>query len=389
MRKKKLAIISVAVFVLLAAVLALFILLRPEPTPPSVGEQSPPPPPSHIDTVMNAMSLEEKAASLLVLHTPGTSSAALSEFVEKYNIGGLILMGDNIPPDHTELKQLASTLYGDDAKLPRLVATDQEGGTVQRIPGDDFDSALTLKDQSPSAAYTAFEQRSRLVQPVGVTLNFGIVADVTANQTSFIYPRVLGTTPHAAADRVAAAVKASRGKTLSTLKHFPGHGETAADSHTSIPTTDVSFEHWRQYDRLPFAAGVHAGAEAVMLGHLRYVSVDGAPASLSAKWHDILRNDLQFKGVAITDDMIMLQHSGDPAFADPVQNAVSALAAGSDMLLYVLNNADDPASRIDPQRLVDGIVAAMKNGVLDAAKVDQSVRRVLDLREKSAPLIER
>lgn len=389
MRKKTLVVISIIVFVLLTLALTLFIMFRPEPSPPQVSEQAPPPPPSHIDTVIESMTLEEKAASVLMLHAPGADASVLKDFIEKYKAGGLILMGDNIPAAHDEVRQMTAGLYGSDAELPRLVATDQEGGTVRRIPGDDFASALDLKDQPASAVHQAFDQRSRLVQSVGVTLNFGIVADVTADPNSFIYPRVLGTTPQTAAAHVAAATEASSGKTLSTLKHFPGHGETSADSHVSIPATDISLEQWQQQDKPPFTAGIKAGANVVMVGHLRYTAVDSAPASLSAKWHEILRNELEFKGVAITDDMVMLQNSGDPNYSNPIQNAIGALTAGSDMLLYVLNNADSQASHIDPKQLVDGIAAAVNDGKLNAGQLDQSVRRVLELREKSASLIKR
>lgn len=387
MQKKQL-IVCAAIGFVLVVVLAIFIVGRSRPNPPlAVGP--PTPPLSHVEMVMEAMTLEEKAAGLLMLHVPGADSATLKTFVEKYKLGGLILMGDNMPTTHDDLKRLTADLYGDDAGLPRLVAIDQEGGVVRRISGDDFASALDLQSQPPHATRTAFEQRSKLVQSVGVTVNFGIVADVTADRESFIYSRVLGTTAQASADRVAAAVRASRGKTLSTLKHFPGHGETVADSHVSIPTTDISFEQWQQRDELPFVAGVKAGADMVMTGHLRYGSVDDIPASLSAKWHGILRDDLKFKGVTITDDMVMLQNSGDTRYNDPLQNALAALGAGNDMLLFVLNNRDDPASQIDPQYLIDGIVAAVKDGKLSEDRINKSLHRVLDLRQKSAELIKK
>lgn len=389
MRKKKLVVISSIVFVTLAAVLTLFMMLSPDSTPPPAEKQSPPPPPSHIDTVMQNMTLQEKVASLLVLHTPGTDAGQIHDFIAQYNVGGLILMGDNIPQSHEALHGITVAIYGDDAKLPRLVATDQEGGTVQRISGDTFASALDLKTQPASATYKAFEERSHLVQSVGVTLNLGIVADVTADAHSFIYPRVLGTTPQAAADRVQAAVQASRNKTLSTLKHFPGHGETGADSHASVPTSNISMSEWRQRDAVPFEAGINAEADVVMMGHLRYSSIDMVPASLSAKWHGVLRNDLKFQGVIMTDDMIMLQNSGEAAFINPVQNAISALAAGSDLLLYVLQNQGDPTSQIDPQQLIDGVVAAAQSGKIDMTQLDQSVKRVLELREQSATLIQK
>jgi beta-N-acetylhexosaminidase len=216
---------------------------------------------------------------------------------------------------------------------------------------------------------------------VGITLNFGIIADTTANPASFIYDRVLGTTPESAAARVTAAVEASKNMTLSTLKHFPGHGETIADSHQTIPTIPLAYDQWLARDKPPFAAGIDAGADVVMAGHLRYSAVDSRPASLSKKWHDILRLDLGFKGVVITDAMGMLQDSGDPTYADAVRNAVLALQAGNTMLLYVT----DPAP--SPQVLIDGIVVAVKSGQLSESTITQAAKIALELRSKSAALV--
>lgn len=345
----------------------------PKPTPP-------PPPPSYEDSVLAKMSLREKVASLLMVHTPGIDAAALGQYVSGYGAGGFIIMGNNVPLGDDQMRSITSALRGDDKKLPRLVGIDQEGGTVRRLMGDNYASASTLKNQPVEATSQAFAARSAMVQSVGVTLNFGIIADTTDNPASFIYDRVLGTTPQAAADRVAAAVKASHGKTLTTLKHFPGHGETTADSHASIPTTDIGFAEWQARDKPPFQAGIDAGADAVMMGHLRYAAVDSAPASLSAKWHGVLRDELGFKGVIVTDAMGMLEASGDSAYADPINNAIMALQAGSDVLLYVTMTAD-------PNQLIDGIVAAVNDGRIKEASIQESAKRVLELRSKSAALV--
>ena len=388
---KRVLSITVCVVGVVAIGAAVWLWLRaqqppaapPVSTTPSKTETpkpAPPPPSSYEDTVLAKMSLREKVASLLMLNTPGTDAAVLGQYVSQYGAGGFIVMGNNVPVGDEQMRSVSAALRGDDKKLPRLVGIDQEGGTVRRLMGDTYASALTLKNQPVDATTQAFAARSAMVQSVGATLNFGIIADTTANPASFIYDRVLGTTPQTAADRVAAAVKASEGKTLTTLKHFPGHGETTADSHISIPTTAISLSEWQARDKPPFQAGITAGADVIMTGHLRYSAVDAAPASLSAKWHGILRDELGFKGVIITDAMGMLQASGDAAYSDPIQNAVMALAAGNDMLLYVTLS-------IDPNQLIDGIVAAVNDGRIKQASVNDSAKRVMTLRAKSAGLV--
>jgi beta-N-acetylhexosaminidase len=134
---------------------------------------------------------------------------------------------------------------------------------------------------------------------------------------------------------------------------------------------------------IPFKAGIDAGADLVMFGHLRYSAVDTVPASLSKKWHTILRNTLGFKGLAITDDMIMLQNSGDGAYMDPVSNAVSAIEAGNDLLLFVLDHGD-PASQIDPNTLIDGVVAAVQRGQMSESVINDHARAVLGVRHSIA-----
>ncbi|WP_241977900.1 glycoside hydrolase family 3 N-terminal domain-containing protein [Cryobacterium cheniae] len=330
-----------------------------------------------------AMSLTEKVASLLMLHQPGTDAAALRSFAGAHGLGGLILMGDNVPPSPEELRAMTDALSPDPA-LPLLVGIDQEGGEVSRLPADLAPGAAQLQALPAQATEEAFRSRSTLLQSVGVSVNFGIVADVTADPASFLAGRVLGTDPASASARVAAAVTGEHGRVLSTLKHFPGHGAAAGDSHRSIPSTPLGYQDWLTGEAPPFRAGIAAGAEVVMFGHLAYPSIDSKPASLSPAWHEILRADLGFDGVTITDDLLMLQDSGLPEYADPAENGIAALAAGNTMLLYVLP-ADPARSGTDVTTLIGRIVGAVDAGRLTPGQIDEAAYKLLVLRGRAAP----
>ena len=337
---------------------------------------------TYASEALHKMDLEQKIRSLLVLHYPGTDAATLQSFMATYGAGGFILMGSNIPASPDELASLTSVLSSD-PELPAIVAIDEEGGDVTRLPYDGFAGANTLRSEDPAATLAAFQGRAALLKSVGVNLNFGIVADVTANPQSFIFSRTLGDTPDSAAARVAAAVDGEQSVVASTLKHFPGHGSTSGDSHVSIPTSGMTEQDWRLSDAVPFAAGIAAGAPLVMFGHLAYTAVDSLPASLSLAWHTLLRDKLGFTGITITDDMTMLQGSGLPEFSDPVQNAISAVAAGNDLLLYVLA-ADPSIDGVDPNAIVAGLMAAVTNGSISVGQIDASALRVLTLRRSFA-----
>lgn len=339
--------------------------LPPEPTPMH----------TYVDDAMSNMSTEEKVANLFIFHTPSTNSDTLHNYMRLHKPAGLIFMGDNIPDETSRLTTLTNALTPDE-ELPAFVAIDEEGDTVKRLSDDTYAGAETLRDLPPEETKDIFTRRSHLLKGHGFNLNFGIIADVTNDQNSFIYPRVLGTTPNAAAERVKAAVEGSAGITLSTIKHFPGHGETNDDSHISIPAANTTYEDWQRRVATPFKAGIEAGADMMMFGHLRYNEVDDAPASLSKKWHDIARDELGFQGVIVTDDMLMLQNSGEEALADPVKNAVSALEAGSELLLYVLDHGPD-TTKVDPQTLIQGVVSAVENETISEEQLNETVKKLL------------
>jgi beta-N-acetylhexosaminidase len=338
---------------------------------------------SFVDQRLASMTLEQKIASLFMMHVPGSDPAALQAYLVSDHPGGLLLLGDNVPGSSDEAAALTAALPADDG-LGTLIAIDEEGGVVARLGADTFAAADTLKGEPVQATTDAFAQRAALLQSTGMTVNFGVIADVTADPSSFIYDRVLGTDAAAASERVTAAVDAENGKVFSTLKHFPGHGAAPGDSHTSLPVTDLPFEQWQAEDAPPFQAGIDAGAPIVMFGHLVYSAVDPAPASLSAPWHRVLRDQLGFDGVAVTDDLLMLEASGVPEYADRTTNAIAAINAGNDLLLY---NA-----QIDLPTMTAAIVAAVQVGQVspqtidDAARRDLTLRRDLWLRQNPVPL---
>lgn len=333
---------------------------------------------AYADQRLRNLTLRQKVASLFMLHVPGTDPATLRQFVDRYGLGGVILMPDNIPASPQALAELTAATRASDPGLPPLVGIDEEGGDVTRLPWDGQPGAEALRSQPPAATQAAFAQRAELLKQAGVNLNFGTIADVTADPHSFIADRILGTDPESAAARVAASVAGERGSVLSTLKHFPGHGETEADSHHSVPTAAVDHARWAAQDAPSFRAGIAAGAEVVMFGHLVYSGVDAAPASLSPTWHRILTDELGFRGITITDDLRMLQDTGLPQYADAGADAVAAIAAGNTMVLMIQSADTDPAT------LIDAVTTAVEDGRITQSRIDADVRALLELRRSLA-----
>lgn len=330
-------------------------------------------PRSRVQEIVTQMDLAQQASAVVMGNTPGADPVAMRAMMSR-GFGGFILMGSNVPATPGDLHAMSEALTIDPA-LPPLIATDEEGGDVVRLPWDDQPGADVLKAQPAGATRAAFARRGMLLAQSGVTVNFGVVADVASSPDSFIYDRSFGTDPAAAAERVDAAVRGEASWVSTTLKHFPGHGAAEGDSHHMIPSTGMDLETWRSEVAPPFLAGIRAGAPIVMMGHLAYTAVDAQPASLSPRWHQILRDDLGFRGVIVTDDLDMLVDSGDPAYADEVSDAVQAVVAGSDLVLALDGAGPDTA-----QKIADGLVAAVRSGALPADRLREAASRVVALR---------
>ena len=333
-----------------------------------------------------------QAASLLVLHYPGSDAQATQGFLETVAPAGLILMGDNVPdPEDALVEQTKQwQAAAESAGLPPLVISiDQEGGLVKRLAGDASAGAGDLRDGDPAAVEEAFRERGQYLSQLGVNVNFGIVADYTDDSASFIYDRVLGTTPSSAAAAVQAAVKGERegggGTVHSTVKHFPGYGLTPGDSHQIIPDCgQITQEEWAETAALPFEAGINAGTSLVMMSHISCPRIAQGPTSLQAKWYEILRDDLGFDGVIITDDMSMLTNSGEETFADPGANAVGAIKAGATLVLSI-GGEDGPTATTYAQSLIDAIVSAVESGEIPTEVFRDAGIRALSFRLGLSP----
>lgn len=325
------------------------------------------------------MSPEEQVASVLMFHYPGVDDEAVANFVNEYQPAGMILMGDNIPDPEGAL---ASSIpdWSNQGELPLLVAIDQEGGVVSRLDEDPGRGALELRDGDPAATEASFADRAAYLEQLGINTNFGIVADTTSDQNSFIWTRILGSTPEEAAIQVSAAVEGENGKVLSAVKHFPGHGTVAADSHLAVPSSQMTLSDWFGTAALPFRAAVDSGVDMVMMGHLAFPQIAPEPASLSPRWHEILREDLGFSGVIVTDDMKMLRDSGDPELADPVKNAVSALNAGSTLILDIGGDTQESAEEFAAS-MIAGLSDALASGELSEAALKKAGLQLLEVRE--------
>jgi beta-N-acetylhexosaminidase len=381
MRRALLGIVATALAVVLAGCAPASGHEASSPSPARSSPTSTPSPTPTVDPVIAAverMSVAEQAASVVMGHIDGTDSAALRAYMasgpDGAPLGGFILMGGNISGDAAQVKAVTDALTLD-AALPPLIAIDQEGGTVSRLPWDRMPGGRALQADDAAQTQEVFAQRAHLVADTGANLNFGIIADVPRGASSFIASRALGTDAESASMRVAAAVKGERGIVLSTLKHFPGHGAAPGDSHHLIPTTAETVDQWRADDARPFIAGVDAGAEVLMFGHLAYTAVDAAPASLSARWHAVARDELGFDGLMITDDLGMLSSSGVAAYRNPVANAVTAIAAGNDMVLMIAGSTATTASEMET-----GIAQAVADGTLPAARLQDAAEHVMALR---------
>jgi len=325
-----------------------------------------------------SMDTREQVAGLMVVTIGGMNPEALNDFRARIPVAGFLLQRNNLAGDTYAIRDFIGKVQ-EDSDFPLVMAVDQEGSPVARISGDDFPGARTLGSGPTQDTAAAFLARQQLVDKAGANVNFGVVADVSGGSGAYIHSRSFSTDATVVAEHVAVAVTAQVPEVAQTLKHFPGHGMVFADSHRSIPSADITYDQWRSSHALPFIAGIGAGVELVMTGHLRVPSVSMDPASLSDDWISILRNDLGFEGVVITDDLGMLRASGEAAYADPATVAVAALAAGNDLVLLVVDPGTDP-----DYETYDDIVAALEqavaDGVISQAQISESLTRVLRLR---------
>ena len=373
---------------LLAAMLAALMLLSlatcgsapqtaepsPASAPPTAYEPSPAPvpepPADPLEKFLDSMTLAEKVGQLFFVRCPAENAA---EDVSTYHLGGYILFGrDTKDKTANELIQAIQS-YQDAAAVPLLIGVDEEGGTVVRVSSNPH--LRSEKFASPQRLYSLggmerivadAREKDVLLDALGFNVNLAPVADVSTNPNDFIYPRAFGQDAPATADYVSAVTAQMTADGMgSVLKHFPGYGNNE-DTHTGIAVDERPYEDFVNSDFLPFSAGFQSGGAmtAVLVSHNIVECMDGElPASLSPNVHRILREELGFDGVVMTDDLAMEAVS---AYAGDGAVAVMALEAGNDLVLTT-----------DYRTQIPKVIEAVENGDLAESVIDAACLRVL------------
>lgn len=315
--------------------------------------------------ILSGMTLDEKIAQTLIAECHG--SGAVAE-VSQYQFGGCIFFArDFNGKNRTEVKQMAAELQAV-SRIPLLMVVDEEGGTVtrvsqnQQLSPDRFASPRTLyRAGGLERIRTDTIQKSQLLYDLGLNLNLAPVVDVSENPNDFMYDRSIGLDAEHTAEYAETVIQASRGAGVSyTLKHFPGYGNNT-DTHTGSAIDARTLEEIEQNDLLPFRAGIAAGAEAILVSHNIVTSIDAdTPASLSAPIHQLLRDDLQFSGIIMTDELTM------GALAGYKDAAVRALQAGNDLIITR-----------DAVRNFQEIKSALESGTLEEDLINRAALRVI------------
>jgi len=333
------------------------------------------PQPAAIDPFLAKLTTRQKIAQLVVPWLGGNYMALddsafqiATRWVDSLEVGGIVISVGSPYDIAAKLNTLQRR-----SKLPLLISADLEWGAAMRVVGATAFPYIMATGATGDErdAYTIGRIAALEGRAVGIHVNFAPDADVNNNPLNpIINTRSFGEDPRAVARLVRAYVRGLQDNgMLATLKHFPGHGDTDADSHLGLPTIRANYARLDSVELVPFRAGIDAGAQVVMSAHIAFPAFTGeTPATLSAAMlTGVLRDSLKFKGLVVTD---ALQMGAIVAKYGAGEAAVRAFEAGSDLLLM-------PA---DPDSAIASMLVALQTGRLTPARLDASVRRVLDIK---------
>ena len=331
----------------------------------------------YIQAIIDEMTPAEKAGQLIMAdfrtNTDGTGMTVLSDeaktALQEYDIGGVILFAENLDTKE-QTQQLTYDLQAA-SHLPLFIGIDEEGGLVSRLKKSNieheiFPAAAEMEDVS-----WAGTSIGSVLGELGINVDFAPVADVNTNPDNpVIGTRAFSSDPQAAASKAAEFITAIQKMGVSACaKHFPGHGDTAMDSHLGETYVEHDMERLRSVEFVPFEQAIAAGTDFIMAGHIKTpnATTDGLPATLSAEMLGILRNDLGFDGIIITDAMNM------GAIIDAYgsgESAVMAVQAGVDMVLMPANLSE----------AADALIGAIEKGDISEERIQDALWHVLSLK---------
>lgn len=295
------------------------------------------------DFLVSKMSDDELLAQILMFGWAGEEpSALLNRWISERGLGSVKVFGwntdntDNVAKSVDEVQTRAQKRR---LKIPLFVATDQEGGWIRHVKGDTSETPGNMAIGATRLPYDAYKSSyyiSREINALGINMNFAPTVDAYTNiHSSVIGSRSFGEEPDFVGKLGIAYMKGSiDAGVIPTAKHFPGHGDTSLDSHGKLPEINVDYETLKSRELVPFKYLIDEKIPAIMSGHLSFPKIiaNGEPASLSKKFlTDILRNELKYEGLIITDDMMM---NGATMYAGSLSSAVTmAIEAGNDIIL--------------------------------------------------------
>lgn len=336
---------------------------------------------SPIEEKLAGMTVEEKIGQLLIVGMDGTTySNNLDKLIREHHVSGVILLGKNISTTDQIVallnkSKMANKEYG----IPLFLSVDEEGGRVSRLPKglEKLPAAAAIgRTGDKQRAYNSGVYLAELLHAFGYNMNYAPVLDVDSN------PRnpVIGNRSYSPdAKRVAEMGLAVRhGMTdhqlISVVKHFPGHGDTHIDSHKSLPVIHKGLEELQKTELVPFKRAIADDVDVIMVAHILFPALDAKnPSSLSKNIiSDLLRTEMKYDGVVITDDLTMGAIANKYTVAEA---AVKSFLAGSDILLV----AGDYNNQIET---IEKLHATFQSGEITEERLDQSVRRILLLKDR-------
>ena len=334
-----------------------------------------------LDQQLSELTLDEKIGQMLFA---GISSTELTEtdkkLIEQYKVGGIILFKENLQSSN-QILRLLKTLKETNEKntFPLFLGLDEEGGRISRLPKEiqKLPSSLEIgKTNHVLFAYDIGRILGKQLSAFGFNLDFAPVLDINSNPNNpIIGDRSFGNTAGVVS---AFGLETMRGlhseNIISVIKHFPGHGDTDVDSHLELPTISKTKEQLKELELIPFEQAIHQNADAVMIAHILLPKIDAIyPASMSKNIiTDLLRDEMEFKGVVITDDLTMKAITNNYSIEEAV---VQSIKAGSDILLiaHEFHNVEIG---------IQSIKKAINTGEITEEQINASVMRIIQLKEK-------
>lgn len=314
---------------------------------------------------LKTLTLDEKIGQLLLVRYPDNN--ALADLRKYYFSGFVFFEKDFKNKNEVDVKKMINVLQNN-ANIPLLTAVDEEGGKVVRVSSNQ--NLVAEKFKSPSDLYRIggidlikddTVNKSRILYKLGLNLNLAPVVDVSTSETDYIHERTIKEGPEITAKYAKAVIEASKETGVSyTLKHFPGYANNG-DTHNGKVIDTRGYEVIKNRDLPPFKSGIDEKAEAVLMSHNIVNSIDNEnPTSLSPRAHNILRNELDFSGIIITDDLAM------NALNDISDKTVKAIKAGNDLIITT-----------DYEESFNSIKSAVNNGEITEEQINKLAFKVL------------